>query len=138
MHASNSLYIESMCRVSTNALKHVQPPSIPACRFILEQLIGPAPGTVNDPGLPSVVAKDRKARSVLERGMVEVDGKPRDGAQRPNPGYWERSELMDNVTDLTRGHRYDSLHSLPMYHCHRCKYPAAALLKKETTTSQAF
>lgn len=74
-------------------------------RFILEQLVGPVPTEGEELALPSIAAKDRNAQYLLERGLLEVDGKPRDGRERPHEGEWSPGELMDGVTDLTRGQR---------------------------------
>ena len=55
-------------------------------------------------------AKRRRARYVLEDGILEVDGKPRDGLARPSEGDWNRDELKGNVTDLSRGQRCSFCH----------------------------
>lgn len=57
-------------------------------------------------GDQEVVAKDRNAQYLLEHGLLEVDGKPRDKKKRPHKDFWERGELMEDLTDLTRGQRY--------------------------------
>lgn len=67
--------------------------------------MGPVPTDPYDTGLVRAPVRDCAARSLLERGRLEVDGKPRDGKQRPDPDHWERHELMDGVYDLTQGHR---------------------------------
>ena len=54
-----------------------------------------------EPALPSIATKDRHSKYLLERGLLEVDGKPRDGKVRPHEGEWASEELMDGVTDLT-------------------------------------
>ena len=75
------------------------------CRFILEQLVGPVPTEEVQPALPQIAAKARHAHYLLERGLLEVDGKPRDGRQRLHDGEWLPGELVDGLTDLTRGQR---------------------------------
>jgi hypothetical protein len=71
-------------------------------RFILEQLIGP-PEAAGDS--VSASAKRRRARFVLEDGILEVDGKPRDGQPRPSDCDWKHDELEGGLTDLSRGVR---------------------------------
>ncbi len=58
-----------------------------------------------EPGLPKIAAKDRNSQYQLERGLLEVDGKPRDGQERLHEAEWLPGELMDGVTDLSRGQR---------------------------------
>ena len=76
------------------------------CRFITEQLIGPPEAERTAEGESAAApAKRRRARYVLEDGILEVDGKPRDGVPRPAERDWYRDELKGNVTDLPRGQR---------------------------------
>lgn len=45
------------------------------------------------------------AAAILEDGILEVDGIPRDGRDRADPMEYDRHELEDNVRDLSRGLR---------------------------------
>lgn len=100
--------MDTAVRLRKSLKRHTRPAGLSKqlhwlCRFVLDQLIGPmeaeADGTIASAG------KGQTGRHLLERGMLEVDGKPRDGRERPNKDFWLKGELIDNVTDLRRGHR---------------------------------
>lgn len=51
--------------------------------------------------------KRSAASAILEDGILEVDGIPRDGVQRHDTNEYERYELEENARDLSRGLRYE-------------------------------
>lgn len=76
-----------------------------SCRFILDHLLGSI--EANSEEKETGVRVNRSAAStILEDGIVEVDGIPRDGKQRRNASEYDSYELEKGVTDLSRGLRY--------------------------------
>ena len=74
-------------------------------RWILDQLIGPIPQDAAEnakPGEDDGITKTRAACSVLQDGILEVDGNPRDGRHTDAYDY---NELVGHLTDLSRGLR---------------------------------
>ena len=50
-------------------------------------------------------SRPRLERDLLEAGCIEVDGKPRDGKQRMRPNEYDDGELVQGITDLSKGLR---------------------------------
>lgn len=75
-------------------------------RWILQQLVGPALLVAAEKAADDhSSSRQSRACCVLEEGILEVDGKPRDGRPRRQEKLWDRDELEDGLTDLSRGTR---------------------------------
>lgn len=74
----------------------------------MDQLLGPMPLDTPRGGETGTALSGRqhdRARAALEGGILEVDGKPRDGRSRRHMSVWDRDELEEGLTDLSKGHR---------------------------------
>ena len=80
------------------------------CRFILDNLVGPV-AEVEEEGASAGRVKRSAASTILEDGVMEVDGNPRDGRPRREKDMYERYELEQSVQDLSKGRRCPTSHA---------------------------
>ena len=80
------------------------------CRFILDNLVGPV-AEVEEEGASAGRVKRSAASTILEDGIMEVDGNPRDGRPRREKDIYERYELEQSVQDLSKGRRCPTSHA---------------------------